>query len=295
MPKAPPYRYEKLTWPEINEAVKAKKIPVIPVGSIEQHGPHLPLDVDCVCPQGVALAAAELIPAKMLVLPTQMLGYVGHVMDFPGSVNIHYQRLIDVMVDVGVSLAYHGFKKMLLLNGHGSNIPNLELASRRVMLESDAECLFASWWGFLTVDKEFLPKWREGQFPGSCGHACELETSVYMHLDGDNVRTDLAKEGLVTYNEDGSDFVWGDLFGAGPVSMSTWSSSYMDQGVAGAAQLATAEKGKVACDEAAKHLARFIEEFGARPRDPRVDHHVETPTFPMPWGQGPPPGTPGAH
>ena len=57
MPKAPPYVYAKLTWPEINVAVAAGKVPVVPVGSIEQHGPHLPLDVDCVCPTGVAMAA----------------------------------------------------------------------------------------------------------------------------------------------------------------------------------------------------------------------------------------------
>ena len=66
MAKAPPYVYAKLTWPEVNEAVAAGKVPVIPVGSIEQHGPHLPLDVDCVCPTGVAYAAAERAPERIL-------------------------------------------------------------------------------------------------------------------------------------------------------------------------------------------------------------------------------------
>ena len=152
MPKAPPYIYEKLTWPEINKAVKAKKVCVVPVGSIEQHGPHLPLDVDCVCPRGVALHAAKLVPDKVLVLPTIVHGYTAHVMDFPGTINIHWEHFIKMIVDVGSSLAYHGFKKIILLNGHGSNMPNLDLVARRTNLETDAECILAAWWNLLTVD-----------------------------------------------------------------------------------------------------------------------------------------------
>src|SRR5437899_2526901 len=131
MPKAPPYVYAKLTWPEINDAVEAGKVPVVPVGSIEQHGPHLPLDVDCVCPTGVAFAAAERLPDQILVLPTIVHGYTAHVMDFPGTINIHYEHFIAMVLDVVKSLAYHGFKKVILLNGHGSNMPNLDLVARR--------------------------------------------------------------------------------------------------------------------------------------------------------------------
>ena len=69
MPKSEPWRYEKLTWPEINQAIEAKKVVVVPIGSTEQHGPHLPLDVDVVCPTGVAHAAARLIPDEVLVMP----------------------------------------------------------------------------------------------------------------------------------------------------------------------------------------------------------------------------------
>src|SRR4249919_3758181 len=64
------YRYEKLTWPEINEAVELGKVCVVPVGAVEQHGPHLPLDVDIVCPTEIARGAGRLIPDRMLVLPT---------------------------------------------------------------------------------------------------------------------------------------------------------------------------------------------------------------------------------
>src|SRR5262245_57508175 len=81
------WRYEKLTWPEINDAVDLGKVCIVPCGAVEQHGPHLPLDVDLVCPGGVARGAGETIPDKMLVLPIVAYGYTGHVMDFPGTTN----------------------------------------------------------------------------------------------------------------------------------------------------------------------------------------------------------------
>ena len=287
MPKAPPYVYAKLTWPEINDAVEAGKVPVVPVGSIEQHGPHLPLDVDCVCPTGVASAAAELIPDKILILPTIVHGYTAHVMDFPGTINIHYEHFIAMVLDVVKSLAYHGFKKILLLNGHGSNMPNLDLVARRANLETDAECVFCAWWSLLTVDPEFLPRWRQSYFPGGCAHACELETSTYLYLDRDNVRAELIRDGRITYNEEGSVFHYVDLFGHGPAPLTTWTSSYSETGVLGAADLGTAAKGKAVVEEAAKQLARLVQEFAARPKHPRVDHHRVKPTMPMPWEQAP--------
>jgi creatinine amidohydrolase len=287
MPKAPAYVYAKLTWPEINDAVEAGKVPIVPVGSIEQHGPHLPLDVDCVCPTGVAMAAAELIPDRILVLPTIVHGYTGHVIDFPGTINIHYEHFIAMVLDVAKSLAYHGFKKILLLNGHGSNMPNLDLVARRANLETDAECVFCAWWSLLTVDPEFMPRWRESYFPCGCAHACELETSAYLYLDRDNVRTDLIRDGRITYNEEGSAFHYVDLFGHGPAPLTTWTSSYTETGVLGAADLGSAEKGKAAIDEAAKQLARLVQEFAGRPKHPRVDHHRTPPTMRMPWDQTP--------
>ena len=287
MPKAPQYIYEKLTWPDINNAVKAKKVIVVPIGSIEQHGSHLPLDVDCVCPRGVALHAAKRVPDKMLVMPTIVHGYTAHVMDFPGTINIHWEHFIKMVVDVASSLAYHGFKKIILLNGHGSNMPNLDLAARRLNLETDAECVVCAWWSLLTVDKKFLPRWRESYFPGGCAHACELETSAYLYLDEDNVRKDLARDGRVSFNEEHSDFQWVDLFAAGPASVISWTSTYTKTGVLGAADLATKEKGRAAVEEAAKQLARLIVEFRNRPKPKRTAHQAKQPTMPMPWNQDP--------
>ncbi|RPI90876.1 MAG: creatininase family protein [Planctomycetaceae bacterium] len=279
------YRYEKLTWPEINDAVDLGKVCIVPCGSVEQHGPHLPLDVDIVCPCGIARGAGQALPAKILVLPVVAYGYTGHVLDFPGTINGNYTTFIEQVLDITRSLAYHGFKKILLLNGHGSNMPNLDLAARRTNLETDAECVVTAWWNLLTVDKTFLPSWRESKFPGGCAHACELETSLYLYLDEDNVRKDKIKSGDISFNNDGSPFNWVDLFGAGPATVVSWTSSYTDTGVLGEAELASKEKGERAYLEAVKQLGNFINYWHPRPKDVRRDLHRKPPTIPFPWGQ----------
>src|SRR5271157_3927137 len=279
------YRYEKLTWPEINDAIELGKVCILPCGAIEQHGPHLPLDVDVVCPVEIARGAGRQAPDLALVLPPVCYGYTGHVLDFPGTINSHFEHFIHHVLDVTKSLAYHGFKKILLLNGHGSNMPNLDLVARRTNLETDAECVAAGWWGFLTVDKTFLERWRQSKFPGGCSHACELETSLYLYLDGDDVRHDLIRNGTLTINDDASPFNWVDLFAAGPATLVSWTSSYSATGALGAAELGSAEKGRQAYEEAVKQLLRFIHYFKNRAVDVRRDHHRKPPTMPMPWGQ----------
>ncbi len=278
------YRYEKLTWPEINEAVEQNQICIVPCGAVEQHGDHLPLDVDLVCPGGIANGAGEGIPDKVLVLPTIAYGYTGHVMDFPGTINTHYETFIRQVMDVCKSLAFHGFKKIILLNGHGSNMPNLDLAARRVNLETDAECLLIAWWHLLTIDKDFLPNWRESVYPGGFSHACELETSLYLYLDEDNVRKDRIKNHIATLN-DGNPYIWTDLLARGPAALVSWTSTYSPRGVMGQPELATREKGEQVYHEAVRQLTDVVEFFQERPRDTRERHQAQPTTMPIPWGQ----------
>jgi creatinine amidohydrolase len=278
------YRYEKLTWPEINEAIQQNQVCIIPCGAVEQHGDHLPLDVDLVCPGGIARGVGEANPDRLLVLPTIQYGYTGHVMDFPGTINTHYETFIKQVLDVTKSLAYHGFKKIILLNGHGSNMPNLDLAARRTNLETDAECCLIAWWNLLSVDPEFLPGWRESQFPGGISHACELETSLYLYLDEENVRKDRIHNHISTLN-DGNPYIWGDLLGKGPASLVSWTSTYSPRGVMGQPELATREKGEQVYNEAVKQLSAIVEFFRERPRDTRQRHQTGRPTMPIPWDQ----------
>ena len=275
------YKFDELTWPEVNEAVAMGKIPILPTGSVEQHGHHLPLKVDHLCANAVATEAARLRPDLSLVLPPVSYGYVHHVMDFPGSMNIHFEHFIQFVLDICKSLAYHGFKKIIIVNGHGSNHPLVDLVSRRVIVETDASCTFCSWWQLLTVDPEFKNKWRESRFAGGCSHAGELETSMLLHLSPESVRKDKIKSEIAKTNLMDSKYIWSDLFGRSAMGLIEWTSQYTDSGVMGEAEKATAEKGKLVFEEASRNLAEFVAEYHARKIDTRTRHQAEEPTFPL--------------
>lgn len=283
--REPTVRLGDLTWPEINDAVASEKVVLIPVGSTEQHGRHLPLDVDNVIPTEVCLATAAAVPNLALVAPGIPYGYNIHAMDFPGTVHVAYDHFVEYCVDVCKSFVYHGFKRLVLVSGHGSNTPLLDFVARRIILDTDALAASLMWWDLLTIDPKFVPSVRESVFPGGTGHACEIETSAYMHLRPEKARMDRASDHIAWYNADraGGDFIWGDAFGGGPISVFEWTSTFTgNDGVFGQATLASADKGKRLFDETVRQLTAFVEQFRKRERRPRIDHHLQKPTCPPP-------------
>ena len=260
------YRYERLTWPEARDAAAANKVCILPVGSVEQHGPHLPLDVDIRLPTEICHAVAKANPDECLVLPTYQFGYTGHVMDYPGTINTNYDTMIESILDIGRSLAYHGFRNIILVNGHGSNTPVLDLAHRRINLETTATCAFTSWWKFLTIDPDFLPNWRQSVFPGGCAHACELETALYLHIDEDSVRKDLIEDDLTWCPTEGfAEALWLDLLQRVRCRSPPGRAPGRRRQAFCQPSLATKEKGKEAFDEAAKQLTRLVRHMRTHP------------------------------
>ena len=271
--------YDQLTWPEVNDAVAEKRTPILAVGSVEQHGPHLPLNTDWLQAHRIVEEAARRSNGRLLVMPPMQYGYITHAMDFPGTITIHWQHLIEFCLDITKSLAYHGFKKMILVNGHGSNAPLLELVARRTNLETDAAAASLGWWNLLKVDPESTPKWRETSFP-SGAHAEEMETSMMLYLSPNRVKKEKAGN---FQPADTSKFLWSDISkGSGPVSIVGWTSAAGTNGTFGRADLGTAEKGRIIFEEGVKQLVAFVEEFDKMPPKPRVDHHKEPPTTPVP-------------
>ena len=124
------FRYNRLTWPEVNEAVAAKKLVILPTGSTEQHGRHLPLDVDLFLCESVCLEVGRRAAGRVLILPPIPFGLNLHHIDFPGTIHIEPETFIAFCLNVTKSLAYHGFEKILLVNGHGSNSPLIDLTAQ---------------------------------------------------------------------------------------------------------------------------------------------------------------------
>ena len=276
------WRYEDLTWPEMTDAVEAGLIPVLPVGTMEQHGPHLPVKMDRWTATAVAKTAAEQHQDRLLLMPAVAYGYTTHVMDFPGSVTIHHETFIRYIVDILKSLAYHGFSRIIVINGHGSNIPPLDLACRRANLETEANVALASWWDLTVADPEFMKTWRESEIPGGCAHSGEAETSLALHLDKSLIQMDKVLNEQVKFHEHNSPYQWVDLWSSGPVSVTSWTSEYTDSGICGEAVLATPEKGKILFDEAVKNLIEWSNEFYSRETMIRKDHHTSQPLSDLP-------------
>ena len=165
-------------------------------------------------------------------------------MDFPGTINNDFEHFMHHVLDITKSLAYHGFKKIILLNGHGSNMPNLDLVARRTNLETDAECMLRR-----VVEPadggQDVPAAAGGRAsspaaartPASWRRRCTCTSTATT-----SART-RSRAATISFNEEDSPFNWVDLFAAGPATVISWTSSYSDTGVLGEAELATRREG----------------------------------------------------
>ena len=205
-------------------------------------------------------------------------------MDFPGTINVQPTTLVNLLVEIGISVAYHGFKKILFVNGHGSNHPLVEQAGRQINLQTDALCTTLSWWQ-LASDR-WSNEWRESG-PGGSAHACELETALYLHMNEEGVRKDRVRGALATYLTDlpgGTEWQKVDLtLGSGPATIVEWTSTYSPTGSIGTPELGTIEKGRLVFDYTAERLAELTAWLRARPVQPRRELHATPPTFNLPF------------
>ena len=261
-------RYEEFTWAEIREAVAQKRVAVLPVGTIEQHGPHLPLLTDVLTATEMSRKAVELMPKEAVLLPSVYYGFNEHHLDFPGTIAVEGPTFVNYVSDIGKSLAHHGFHKILLVNGHGSNVPFLDVAARNITNHSKAICAMVPWWNL--VPKELIKELRESDFPGGMAHGGELETSVLLYLRGDLVQFEKATRDI---NFQRTEFFYWDLQAPSPVFFQEWFSRYSKTGTVGDPTKATSEKGARFVEAVVKRLVVLLKEFRGREIEPRVDHH----------------------
>src|SRR5437867_3311781 len=166
-----PLRYERLTWPEVRRAVEEDRVCLIPTATLEDHGPHLPIDADLRIAWEICLRAAEAATDDIVLLPAIPHGYTPHHMDFPGPITIAWDTFTRYCTDVGTSLARHGFKRILYLNGHGSNQNLVETAARLVGLEHPDVLAAAAFHTSGPESARLIEEMRDSD-RGGMAHAC---------------------------------------------------------------------------------------------------------------------------
>jgi creatinine amidohydrolase len=267
------YRYEELTWPEMRDAIARQPVVLLPFGTVEDHGPHLPLNTDNVIVEAICLEAARRAPGELLVMPLVSYGLDEHHMDFPGSVSVNMQTLLACVSDVATSAARHGFSHVLVVNGHGSNASVADLAARQVVLRNGIVC------GAMSPNAAIDPALAEPTLsqmrrsgPGGIAHAGEYETAMMLHLRPDLVQMDRAVREMGQLKLEY--FNW-DHPGSSILAWQDWWSCMSESGVCGDPTVATAEFGHALFETTVETFVRFVREFRTIPVRPRRDLHAE--------------------
>ena len=181
---------EQMTWEEYRAEV-SRRIIILPVGSLEQHGPHLPLNVDVVIPTSLAKMVSEEL--HTMVLPPIAYGYKsqGGGQLFPGTTSLDGITLINLTLDILRETYRHGGRRFLVLNGHYENVAFVTEAVELFLRDADdARVVILAWWD--QVSDEMIDElFAEAGFPGwDIEHAAITETSLMQYFAPELVRED---------------------------------------------------------------------------------------------------------
>ncbi|RYE77926.1 MAG: creatininase family protein, partial [Hyphomicrobiales bacterium] len=172
-------RWEELTSPEIGALDRERTVVVFPIGSVEQHGNHMPLGTDTILAHEVSLAASEKA-GNVVVLPPPWYGFSAHHMRFPGSVTLRAETLMAVAEDVVAAVVRHGFRRILVVNGHGGNGGVIDVLASTLGHKHYGQARIATL-TYFALARDAIAALRKSA-PGGMGHACEFETSLVQHV-----------------------------------------------------------------------------------------------------------------
>jgi creatinine amidohydrolase len=233
-------------------------VALLPVGAIEQHGPHLPLATDALIGDGLVRAAMARVGQGLLVLPALPFGHSLEHVDFAGTLGIAAEALLATWIDLGRSVRRAGLRKLILLNTHGGNTPLVQLAALRLRQELQMLVVRANYFAFGSPPGLFPEdELRHGI------HGGEMETSLMLHLQPALVRVAaLADFPALTHGMGSRNALLGP---EKPVGFGWMSQDLNEQGVCGNAARADARRGKMLLDHLADGLATLVAEVKATP------------------------------
>jgi creatinine amidohydrolase/Fe(II)-dependent formamide hydrolase-like protein len=239
-----------MTWPEAEKRFKKVDVALLPVGAVEQHGPHLPLDTDAFDADYLARRVAEACSEpRPLVLPPIPYGVSYHHMDFSGTLSVSPETQARFVYEIGLSIARHGVTKLVIINGHGGNAPALHLAAQ--MINRDAHiftCVDTGETSDTDVDELI-------DTPNDV-HAGEVETSTTLAIRSHLVHMDRAPSMIPEFSSRFLDFT-----SKRSVGWYARTKKISNSGVLGDATKATAEKGERIWEVMTSRLVELIEDL----------------------------------
>jgi creatinine amidohydrolase len=227
------------TWTDVHDA--DTDLALLPVGSTEQHGPHAPLGTDAYHAETVAEAGADRHDGEVVVAPAVPVGVAEEHRRFDGTLWVSPDTFRDYVRDVVGSLAHHGFDRVVVVNGHGGNVPALGEVTARITRHDDAYAVPFTW--FEAV----------GERSSEMGHGGPLETALLRATHPELVhedRIDEAREGA----SDG----WGDWVSGTGTNLAHDSDEFTGNGVVGDPGAGDAALGDELLDSAAESLDRVL-------------------------------------
>jgi creatinine amidohydrolase len=237
-----------------------RMVAVLPVGAVEQHGPHLPVRVDAAINAGIIARAIEMMPADypVLVLPMTAAGKSDEHLAFPGTLTLSYETLGRVWYELGESVHRAGVRKILYFNSHGGQPQLLDIVCRELRVKLGMFAVTSMWPGLIDM-KQLYPadEVKHGI------HGGMAETSVMLHLHPDLVRMDRAENFVPLTVQIASE---GDLLDPKGAAHFGWQAQDLNpKGACGDASKATAELGKMTVDRAAARLLALIDDISRYP------------------------------
>lgn len=251
-----------------------RTVAVLPVAATEQHGPHLPLNVDATLADGIIAASLAHLPESLdvLFLPTQAVGKSNEHLRFPGTLTLSAETLIRLWTEIGESVARAGVRKLVLFNAHGGQVSVMDIVARDLRTRCDLLVYAVNWYDLpLGDDVNGLFPPEEHRFGI---HAGEIETSMMLALQPEQVDMSQARDFRSTSQDRAQAF---EILGNGRSAKLGWQmQDYHPQGAAGNAARATAAKGQAVVQAAGHQLARLLQEVDRLPLSTLVDR----PQFP---------------
>jgi creatinine amidohydrolase len=253
-------RYGENKWPDIPD--QADKVVVLPLGSMEQHGRHLPLLTDTIICQEIVGRAEAALGDEALFLPAVWVGVSEHHRGFPGTVSVQQRTYVRLLSDMMESLIGGGFRRIVLLNAHGGN----DLPGRTAVYETqmrhgerrDLWLVFATWYTLAAPQIAALSALQQKWVT----HSCELETSAILRLRPELVDMEAARGAAIEFE---SAFYRPDSGRASRVSIVRPFEHVSKTGAYGHPELATSEKGEAILAAAVGELVAFLREVATWP------------------------------